>query len=84
MSASTCTRIHDSGSAPEVAHPALSWAPVAALGAMNAVIYKAHPTSHALAVAAHMADNTVIVAFRDSAIIPPRAECPSRCWCFSS
>jgi membrane protease YdiL (CAAX protease family) len=44
-----------------VYHPALSWAPVAALGAMNALLFKR--TGHlAPAVAAHVAYNTVVLA----------------------
>ncbi len=43
-------------------HPVISWAPVAVLGAMNAIIYKR--TGHlAPSVAAHMAYNAVIFAF---------------------
>jgi membrane protease YdiL (CAAX protease family) len=44
-----------------VYHPALSWAPVAMLGAMNALLFKR--TGHlAPAVAAHIAYNAVVLA----------------------
>ena len=43
-------------------HPVLAWAPVAALGMMNAVIFK-YSGRLAPAVAAHMAYNAVVLAF---------------------
>ena len=43
-------------------HPVLSWAPVAALGMMNALIFK-HSGRLAPAVATHMAYNAVVLAF---------------------
>jgi membrane protease YdiL (CAAX protease family) len=45
-----------------VYHPTLSWAPVAALGALNAMLYKRSGLL-APAVAAHMAYNAFILAF---------------------
>jgi membrane protease YdiL (CAAX protease family) len=45
-----------------VYHPTLSWAPVAALGALNAMLYKRSGLL-AAAVAAHMAYNATILAF---------------------
>jgi membrane protease YdiL (CAAX protease family) len=43
-------------------HPVLSWAPVAALGVMNALIFK-HSGRLAPAVATHMAYNAIVLAF---------------------
>jgi membrane protease YdiL (CAAX protease family) len=43
-------------------HPVLAWAPVAALGMMNAVIFKSAGRL-APAVAAHMAYNAVVLTF---------------------
>jgi membrane protease YdiL (CAAX protease family) len=45
-----------------VYHPTLSWAPVAALDALNAMLYKRSGLL-AAAVAAHMAYNATILAF---------------------